>query len=215
MLSDRRREDPQDQGTTPLAVRLAEALQWTQAEEGRKVRAIFLDRDGVINRALVRNGRPHPPESVEQLEILPGVLDSLERLHNAGFRLVVVTNQPDVARGKQDRAVVEAIHAALAAVLPIDEFRVCYHDDADRCACRKPAPGLLLAAAKDAGIELSKSVLVGDRWRDVEAGRRAGCRTVFIDYGYAERAPERPDLRVGSLKEATDWILSPLADWNE
>jgi D-glycero-D-manno-heptose 1,7-bisphosphate phosphatase len=171
-------------------------------------RAVFLDRDGVINRAIVRDGRPYPPATVEAVEVLPGVADGLARLHDAGFRLVVVTNQPDIARGTQGRDVVDAIHARLASLLPIDEFRVCDHDDDDLCACRKPKSGLLEEAARAAGIDLPASFMVGDRWRDVEAGRAAGCRTIFIDYHYAERRPDAPDVTVQSLAEAVDWILN-------
>jgi D-glycero-D-manno-heptose 1,7-bisphosphate phosphatase len=168
-------------------------------------RAVFLDRDGVINKAIVRMGKPYPPATVEQLEILPDVASALERLKEAGYRLVVVTNQPDVARGDQQRATVEAINATLAARLPIDEFRVCYHDDGDACGCRKPLPGLLL---QDPAHDLGESVMVGDRWRDIEAGRLAHVRaTVLIERGYDERCPVEPDARVASLGEATDWIL--------
>jgi D-glycero-D-manno-heptose 1,7-bisphosphate phosphatase len=171
-------------------------------------RAVFLDRDGVINRPVVEAGRPYPPPDPGALELLPGVGDALARLKRAGFRLVVVTNQPDIARGTQRREVVDAMHARLAVELPIDEFRVCDHDDGDGCACRKPKPGLLEASAREARVLLSASFMVGDRWRDVEAGRRAGCRTVFLDWGYAERRPEAPDAIVSSLAEAADWILS-------
>ncbi len=171
-------------------------------------RAVFLDRDGVLNRAILRQGRPHPPASLAELEILPGVPQALARLRAAGFRLVVVTNQPDVARGTQTQAQVQALHHALQQRLPLDDFRVCYHDDPDGCACRKPAPGLILAAAREARLDLANSFLVGDRWRDIEAGRRAGCRTIWIDAGYAERQPAQPDARVGSLAEAVEWILS-------
>lgn len=169
---------------------------------------MFLDRDGVINRAIVRDGKPYPPHNIDDLEILPGVPEALARLRLAGFYLVVVTNQPDVARGTQRREVIDAMHASLAAALPIDEFRVCDHDDRDDCVCRKPKPGMLDAAARDADLNLSDSVMVGDRWRDVEAGRRAGCRTVFIDREYAEARPDRPDATVASLPEAVDWILA-------
>lgn len=171
-------------------------------------RAVFLDRDGVINRADVRDGSPHPPAGVDGLELLPGVRDALVRLDAAGFDLVVVTNQPDVARGTQTRATVEAMHAALGRMLPmIGAFRVCYHEDADACSCRKPAPGLLVGAAAERGIDLHRSYMVGDRWRDVEAGRRAGCVTVLIDREYREPLTAVPDARVASLPEAADWIL--------
>lgn len=171
-------------------------------------RAVFLDRDGVINRARVRNGRPYPPADLSELEILPDVPEALERLRAAGFRLIVVTNQPDVARGTQTYAGVESIHAALKTRLPLDEFRVCYHDDADRCRCRKPAAGLLLEAARDTQLDLGACFMVGDRWRDIEAGRRAGCTTIFIDHGYAEKQPVDFDVRVKSLAEASEWICS-------
>ena len=166
--------------------------------------AVFLDRDGVLNRAIVRDGKPYPPGSAAEAEVLPGVEEALARLQAGGYALVVVTNQPDVGRGRQTRAEVEAIHAKLGARLPIDEFRVCYHVDADGCACRKPAPGLLLQAP---AYDLRRSIIVGDRWRDIEAGRQAGLRaTVLIDYGYLERQAE-PDVRVTSLAAAADWIL--------
>jgi D-glycero-D-manno-heptose 1,7-bisphosphate phosphatase len=139
---------------------------------------------------------------------MPGVPDALRRLRKAGFHIVVVTNQPDVARGVQVRAVVDAMHARLASSLPIDEFRVCDHDDIDACSCRKPRAGLLKAAARDAGLSLRASFMVGDRWRDVEAGRRAGCTTIFIDHGYQEPPPTCPDKVVPSLPDAVDWILS-------
>ena len=172
-------------------------------------RAVFLDRDGVINRAVVRDGRPYPPSSLAELELLPDAHEALARLRSAGFRLIVVTNQPDVARGAQTREAVEAIHAALLAEgLPLDDFRVCYHDDDDRCDCRKPLPGMLLSAAQEHNLDLTASFMIGDRWRDVEAGRRAGCTTVFIDNEYAEAGPSQSDLRVKSLNEAVDWILS-------
>ena len=174
----------------------------------RRNRAVFLDRDGVLNRALVRDGRPYPPASVEELEILPGAADAARRLRDAGFLLIGATNQPDVARGSQRRDVVEAMNQRLLAAMPIAEIRVCY-DDGDDCPRRKPNPGLLLEAADEHAIDLAASYMVGDRWRDVEAGRRAGCRTVFIDRRYRERRPDPPaDHDAADLADAADWILS-------
>jgi D-glycero-D-manno-heptose 1,7-bisphosphate phosphatase len=170
-------------------------------------RAVFLDRDGVINRAMVRDGKPYPPANLSEMEILPGVSEALAALHEAGFILIVVTNQPDVARGKTPMAVVEEINNYLASRLPIDAFRTCYHDSGDGCDCRKPLPGALLAAARQHGIDLPQSYMVGDRWRDTEAGQRAGCKTFFIDYGYAEKQPESVNFRVRSLSEAAHIIL--------
>lgn len=172
-------------------------------------RAVFLDRDGVLNKAVVRGAKPFPPASVAELCILPGVHEALLQLRAGGFLLYVVTNQPDVARGTQTRASVEQMNAFLHNVLPLDGFYVCYHDKRDACYCRKPAPGLLLSAAYEHRIDLHESYLVGDRWSDVEAGQRAGCLTAWIDCGYAERAPRLPpDIRVVSLAAAATWILN-------
>lgn len=170
-------------------------------------RAVFLDRDGVINRAIVRDGKPYPPASLVELEILPGVHEALQKLHDANYLLVVVTNQPDVARGASKREDVELINAFLSAQLPIDDFKTCYHDSGDKCNCRKPLPGALLEAAQEHDIDLSKSFMVGDRWRDVEAGASAGCKTFFINYRYAEQKPDAPDFIVSSLLEAKKIIL--------
>jgi D-glycero-D-manno-heptose 1,7-bisphosphate phosphatase len=170
-------------------------------------RAVFLDRDGVLNRAPVQDGHPRSPLSVDEVEILPGVLEACEKLRRRGFSLIVATNQPNVARGIQERETIEAIHAYLRGRIPLDDVRICYHDDRDGCDCRKPRPGMLLAAAQDLGIDLSRSFVVGDRWRDIEAGRRAGCRTVLIDHGYAEPHPSGMDFATESLSSAVDWIL--------
>lgn len=170
-------------------------------------RAVFLDRDGVINRAIVRDGKPYPPVSLVELEILPGVHEALQRLHDANYLLVVVTNQPDVARGTAKREDVEEMNAFLSSQLPIDDFKTCYHDSGDKCGCRKPLPGALLEAAQEHNIDLSKSFMVGDRWRDVEAGASAGCKTFFINYRYAEQKPDAPDFMVSSLLEAKKIIL--------
>lgn len=170
-------------------------------------RAVFLDRDGVINRAIVRDGKPYPPADLAALEILPGVSDAMRLLHDAGWFLIVVTNQPDVARGTTLRADVEAINSHLQHCLPIDEFRTCFHDSGDMCKCRKPLPGALLAAADTHRIDLPSSYMVGDRWRDIEAGEHAGCKTIFLDYGYEEKQPEKFNHRVRSLAEAACIIL--------
>jgi len=170
-------------------------------------KAVFLDRDGVLNRAVIREGKPYPPANVDEMEILPGVQEALEALRAAGFLLIVVTNQPDVARGTTTRQAVEAINAALRQALPIDEFRTCFHDSGFGCDCRKPKPGALLAAAAVHDIDLSASYMVGDRWRDAEAGQRAGCKTILIDYGYSEKRPEAVDYYVKSLGEATNIIM--------
>ncbi|HWB97588.1 MAG TPA: HAD family hydrolase [Bryobacteraceae bacterium] len=172
-------------------------------------RAVFLDRDGVLNQVQVREGRPYPPDTASEVQIPADAAPALESLRTAGFLLIVVTNQPDVARGKQTREGVEAIHQILRSALPVDDFFVCYHDDSDACDCRKPLPGLLTAAAARYDIDLGASYLIGDRWRDIDAGAAAGCTTILIDYGYRERAPQHTaDIRVRSLREGVQWILA-------
>lgn len=169
--------------------------------------AVFMDRDGVINRSVIREGKPYPPASLEELEILPGVPEALAALKAAGYWLVVVTNQPDVARGTTPKALVDGMNEWLKSALPLDKVLTCFHDGADKCDCRKPKPGLLLRAAHDLNIDLSASFMVGDRWRDIEAGKIAGCQTFFIDYSYDEKQPESYDFHVGSLFEATQIIF--------
>jgi D-glycero-D-manno-heptose 1,7-bisphosphate phosphatase len=163
---------------------------------------VFLDRDGVITEAVLREGKPYAGTT-----IMPGTKQALDGLRAAGFALVVVTNQPDVARGTLLRADVDAFHATLRTELGLDAVYACFHDDADHCGCRKPLPGMLLDGARDLEIDLAASFMVGDRWRDVDAGRAAGCRTIFVDREYAERRPQQYDARVTSLAEAATWIL--------
>ncbi len=178
----------------------------------QKLRGVFLDRDGVINRAVVRDGKPHPPATLEELEILPDASSALSDLKDCGFLLLVITNQPDVGRGLQQRDVVERMNQILVSALPLDAVFVCYHSDDDACDCRKPRPGLLVRAARDWDLDLARSFVIGDRWRDIEAGHNAGCITVLIDRDYKEPAPAcQPDVRVKSLREAADWILRSAA----
>ncbi len=169
--------------------------------------AVFLDRDGVLNRAFLIDGVPHPPSSLDELEVLPGVEEACRLLREAGYLLIVVTNQPDLARGTQRVEVVDEINGALRRRLGVDDVFVCPHDDADDCNCRKPRPGMLLAAAVAHEIDLSESVMVGDRDRDIGAGRAAGCRTVLIGEGYGRPPVPPADLTAGDLRSAVDWIV--------
>jgi len=174
-------------------------------------RAVFLDRDGVINRAVVRDGKPYPPASAEEFELLPGVEEACHILKEAGFLLVVATNQPDVGRGTTPREVIEAIHAYMVSQLPIDRVEVCYDPGQGIPSdFRKPAPGMLLRAARELDIDLPASFMVGDRWRDIDCGAAAGCRTLFVDYGYDETLKAMPDFRVKSLLEAARIICDSL-----
>lgn len=170
-------------------------------------RAVFLDRDGVINANIERDGRPVAPTTVQEFRLLPGVEEAIGRLKAAGFLVIVVTNQPDVGSGRTPIATVAAMHAEIRERLLVDDIMVCIHLDADNCTCRKPKPGLILAAAAERQIDLAGSYLVGDRWRDVEAGRRAGCLTILVDYGYEQGGLTPPDMVVRSLAEAVSRII--------
>jgi D-glycero-D-manno-heptose 1,7-bisphosphate phosphatase len=173
-------------------------------------RAVFLDRDGVINRALERDGLPYAPASLSEFQIFPEVPEACRRLRRAGFLLVVATNQPDVGRGTLKQEVIESIHAEMCRRLPFDRVAVCYHPgySDSECDCRKPKPGMLLRAAGELGIDLARSWMVGDRWRDIDCGHAAGCRTVLIDRHYTETLKQPPDFRAENLLEAAEIILT-------
>jgi D-glycero-D-manno-heptose 1,7-bisphosphate phosphatase len=176
---------------------------------GEKMRRIvFLDRDGVLIEPVVRDGRPYPPANKEEARLLPDAMDACRLLKSAGFLLIVVTNQPDVARGSTPQESVEKIHSYLKRELPLDDVFACYHDDRDNCECRKPKPGMILEAARRWRCDPSVCFMVGDRWRDVEAGKRAGCKTLFIDYGYEEPLMSEPDVTVQSFGEASRRIVA-------
>lgn len=177
-----------------------------------KVSAVFLDRDGVINNTIFRMGKPRAPYSVDELNLLPGVEEAIQQIKSAGLRTIIVSNQPDVARGWVEMDQVTAINDRIQEILGVDEIRCCFHVDADQCECRKPRPGMLLEAARKWKIDLSQAVMVGDRLSDVEAGKNAGCKTVLIT-GNPEGEPDglslhRPDYISPSLNEAVPWILS-------
>ena len=168
---------------------------------------IFLDRDGVINEVNLVDGKPHPPKNLEQLKILPGVNDSLVCLKNAGYLLIIVTNQPDVARGMTRKTTVEDINRFISNSLPIDDIYTCFHDANDHCGCRKPLPGAIISAKSKWDINIANSFMIGDRWKDVEAGIAAGCKTVFIDCKYNEKRPPTFDFKANDLQSATRFIL--------
>lgn len=164
--------------------------------------AVFLDRDGVLNRAEVRDGKPYAPRRLEEFRLLPGVAAAVAALRDAGFLVVVVTNQPDLGHGLVSPETVAAMHERLRERVPVDAIEVCAHRQEEGCACRKPEPGLLLDAARRLSIDLRRSFMVGDRWHDIVAGRASGCCTVFVDRGYRERRPVEADAVVGSLPAA-------------
>lgn len=163
--------------------------------------AVFLDRDGVLNRVVWRDGKPASPRAVPELEIEPEALPALERLKAAGYLLLVVTNQPDVRRGLMSAEVLEAIHARLAEALPVDDIAACPHDNADDCACRKPKPGMLLELAKRHGVDLSRSWMIGDQDRDIACGQAAGCATILLKKFYNSGGGSAPKTGSGAVVE--------------
>ena len=169
--------------------------------------AVFLDRDGVLNLAYTVNGKPFPPSNLEELILIDGVIDSVKKLKNSGLKVIVITNQPDIRNGKTTFNLVNKIHNEISKLAGLEHFYVCHHAEEDQCECRKPKPGLLTQAARELNLNLTKSFLVGDRWRDIHAGQAVGCKNYFINYNYDEPLPQPPYTEVISLSAAVELIL--------
>ena len=169
-------------------------------------RAVFLDRDGVINQAQVREGLPFSPADMTEFFWVEPIKEVTRELKSLGYLLFCVTNQPDVGRGLQSREIVESFHTAILTALPIEKIFACYHDDCDECSCRKPRPGLIVEAQREYGLNLAGSWLIGDRWKDIDAGAAAGCSTVFLEYGYDEKLRTQPDHTISQLAELVPLI---------
>ena len=176
-------------------------------------KAIFLDRDGVVCKAVIREGKPFPPASASEMEVLPGVKSAITVFKRLGFKVFIVTNQPDVARGTIKKESVEEINNRLAELLTIDDWLVCYHDDVDRCLCRKPLPGMICQLADKYSLDLSNCIMVGDRWKDIEAGKAAGCITFFVDNNYNEKRPADFNFSVNSLEQVADILRKGTSDY--
>ena len=170
--------------------------------------AVFFDRDGIINVAIVKDGHPYPPASLDELHLISGTVESMKRLSKSGFALFGVTNQPDVARGTQTQAMVEKINNFITSHTPIKEILVCYHDNQDLCDCRKPKPGLIYQAEEKYSLDLSQSWMVGDRWQDIAAGQAAGLKTIFVDYKYSiQFEGKRANYNIGDPVSIANIIL--------
>ena len=165
-------------------------------------KAIFLDRDGVLNLTLFKDGEFKSPLNLDELKIVPNIKETLFIFKKYGYLLILVTNQPDVARGKNTKQNVEEINNYLKNYFNLDAIYVCYHDNNDFCDCRKPKPGMIINASKKYNIDLTSSFMIGDRWRDVEAGKNAKCKTILIDYKYKEQLISQPDYKIISFTEA-------------
>jgi transaldolase len=162
-------------------------------------RAVFLDRDGVLNVPVIKNGKPYPPAVVEEFRLIAGVEEATEALVKAGFLLIVITNQPDPLRGTQRKETVEEMHALLKQWLPIHDILTAWDEHSPDY---KPGIGLIEEAVRKYNIDLKQSFFVGDRWRDVECGKRAGCFTILVDNKCQEPLTSEPDLYCANLLEA-------------
>ena len=167
-------------------------------------RAVFLDRDGVINRVILRDGKPFSPRTLKEFVFHEGIEEFLAESRKAGFLNIVFTNQPDIARGLADSNVVQSMHDSIRKSLPVDDIFLCPHDDKDNCRCRKPKPGMLIDAAEKWNIDLDASFVIGDQSRDVEAGKKAGCFTVLLDCPYNKNV--ECDHRTPNLRSALEII---------
>ena len=172
-----------------------------------KSKAVILDRDGVINQAFLQHGRPIPPRSLDELRIILGVPEAIRLLKSHDFIILCLTNQPDVSRGTMTREGVEAINKYLQEELQIQEIFVCFHDDRDKCECRKPKPGGIEYFLAKYNLDRSSTYMVGDRWKDIEAGQAAGVQTVFIARDYAEKAPKDYTFSAQDLLTAAGQIV--------
>lgn len=170
-------------------------------------KAIFLDRDGVLNKLIIREGKAQAPYTLEEFELYQGVVEAVEKIKAAGFLAIVVTNQPDVARGWVARDSVDLINNKIKELLPVDDIKICFHVSADNCGCRKPLPGMLTEAAKEWDIDLKNSWMIGDRYGDISAGVNAGCKTILIGAGDANADHPEPDFRAAYLIEAVSFFL--------
>ena len=193
--------------TAPRRFHEPSAVPRSYPRPARPTVAVFLDRDGVINRSEIRNGKPYAPRRLKEFRLLPGAANATARLRQAGFLIVVVTNQPDIGNGWVAAETVASMHEKLRRRLAPDAIEMCPHAQDEGCACRKPKPGLLKRAARRFGIDFASSFMVGDRWSDVVAGQAVGCYTIFVDRGYRDGEPARPDAVVASLPAAASLII--------
>lgn len=167
-------------------------------------KAVFLDRDGIINRAIIEKGKPYPPLRISKVYSIEGIKEVIEKIHEKGYLAIVVTNQPDVANHLVDKRTVDKINEYLKSIVKFDDVFTCYHNEKDNCDCRKPKVGLFIKAKGLYQIDFSKSFVVGDRWKDIEAGKNIGCKTIFVDYGYNEKRPKNPSYVIKNVTEISD-----------
>lgn len=171
-------------------------------------RAVFLDRDGVVNKVILKDGKPYSPKKFDEFVFNDGIKEVVHKMKELGYRVFVVSNQPDIARGEISQDILDLMTQKMRFGLPVDNVYICPHDDHHDCLCRKPKPGMLIQAAEDWKIDLSSSFMIGDTWKDMEAGKAAGCKTILLEAPYNQDV--QSDFRVKSLSEATDLIKTSI-----
>ena len=167
--------------------------------------AVFLDRDGVLNVPIVRDNRAYAPLTLKEFQVTDEAVSEVKKLRSSGFLCIVITNQPEIARGLLSPETLEEMHNILKSRVAVDDIFVCHHDSTEGCQCHKPQPGMILAAAKKWDIDLKTSYMIGDRWRDIGAGRTAGCYNILIERPYSQCSSA--DVSVSNLEEAVQLIL--------
>lgn len=168
----------------------------------KKNRAFFLDRDGVINKSLLKKGKPLAPREFKQFKIIKNVDKSLIFLKKQGFKNIIITNQPDIKKGLIKNSTSKRINKEIKKKLQIDDIFICKHTDEDNCNCRKPKTGLIKKAKKKWNIDLKKSYLIGDRWRDIFLANKLKINCFYIDKNYKERKPKKYNYKVKNLYAA-------------
>ena len=176
-----------------------------ETEASERGRAVFFDRDGVVNKVVLRDGKPFSPRTLEEFVLTEGVRETVSILRRKGYKAILISNQPEVARGRITRDTLDQMMQRVNGEVALDDIFICLHDDDDHCVCRKPKPGMILEASRKWKIDLRASYVIGDTWKDMEAGKAAGCKTILLDAVYNRDV--RSDFRVTSLAEAVDIIL--------
>jgi len=173
-----------------------------------KNKCVFLDRDGVINLPIVINKKPYSPRRIEEFIFTSEIKNLISKVVNHGYKVIVITNQPDIASGDLSESLLNYFHQRIIDEMLVDDIFVCKHLSSDNCNCRKPKPGLILEAALKHKINLKESFFIGDRWKDVDAANNVECHSIFIDYGYREKLKTVPKNCVKNLNAAFEVILS-------
>lgn len=171
---------------------------------GHKKKAVFLDRDGVINAIVSRGGKLSVPFSVNEFKVIEGAREAVALLKAHGFVCIVVTNQPDIARGNLSEKNLSAIHKYMQKETGVEAVYFCPHSKDGECNCKKPAMGMVQDAVREHGIVLAESWLVGDRWRDIQMAKNAGLKSILVvtDATKEDVVPMEPDYSVKNLSEA-------------